>query len=624
MKSFKLHYSLSLLGLLAFVGIVSGQTNAVSTGNSTSSAASANFLRLSDVKEGMQGKAKTVFRGSVPEEFSVEILGVVPGGIGPRQDMIVGRISGGGADRTAVFAGMSGSPVYINGKLVGAISYSFPFSKEAICGITPIEQMVDMFENRQPARTVAREPRSFSFAELASTDIFAGLSRQASNGIVSGVSQGSPMMAVAGQSFQRIATPMTFTGFSQETLSMFSPQLTQAGLLPVAAAGGAAPMSPMKTADANTLVGGTSVSMQLTRGDYSLAAAGTVTLRDGDKIYAFGHPFLSLGSSDLPMSESHVVTVIPNINNSFKLAVPDAMVGSMTQDLATGVFGKLGKAPAMIPVKLNISTSRGGTETVNFEVARDEFLTPLLLNMAIYNAVTAQERGLGDTTVDIKGTVKLKGQQGLSIQRKFAGAQAQLMASGSVVAPVAVLLKSRFDDLNIEGITVDVASTDGTQLAALDRLSIDRTQVEAGETIEIQAFARTNAGRVYVQRIPVTIPKDTPAGAFKIIIGDGSQVQKESASQYFVPVTLADLVSAINNLKTSDRLYAVGTRTSTGAVMGSNEMPNLPPSMIATLNNDRTTGVVKPTVQTVVFDKSLPPSEMIITGQQTVSIEIIR
>ncbi|MDI1242501.1 MAG: SpoIVB peptidase S55 domain-containing protein, partial [bacterium] len=215
MKSFKLHYSLILLSLLAFPAVIPAQTAAVSTGISGSSPVSVNFLRLSEVTEGMRGTARTVFRGSVPEEFSVEILGVVPGGIGPRQDMIVGRISGGGADRTAVFAGMSGSPVYINGKLVGAISYSFPFSKEAICGITPIEQMVDMFEHRQPARTLARESRSFSFAELASTDIFGGLLKLGSNGIVSGVSQGSPMMAVAGQSFQRIATPMTFNGFSQ-------------------------------------------------------------------------------------------------------------------------------------------------------------------------------------------------------------------------------------------------------------------------------------------------------------------------------------------------------------------------------------------------------------------------
>lgn len=138
MKSFKLHYSLILLGLSLFASGISAQTTAVSGGSSATSKASSNFLRLSEVREGMRGTAKTVFRGSVPEEFSVEILGVVPGGIGPKQDMIVGRISGGGADRTAVFAGMSGSPVYIDGKLVGAISYSFPFSKEAICGITPI------------------------------------------------------------------------------------------------------------------------------------------------------------------------------------------------------------------------------------------------------------------------------------------------------------------------------------------------------------------------------------------------------------------------------------------------------------------------------------------------------
>ena len=166
----------------------------------------------------------------------------------------------------------------------------------------------------------------------------------------------------------------------------------QAGLLPVAAAGGSAPITPMKKASEKTLLGGTSVSMQLTRGDYSLAAAGTVTFRDGNKIYAFGHPFLSLGSSDLPMSESHVITVVPNINNSFKLAVPDAMVGSMTQDRATGVYGSLGRAPKMIPVKINVRTSRGQTETLNFEVVKDDFLTPLLLNITVFNTIVAQER----------------------------------------------------------------------------------------------------------------------------------------------------------------------------------------------------------------------------------------
>ena len=582
-------------------------------------------MPLSEVKEGMRGTARTVFRGSEPEEFGVEILGVVPGGIGPRQDMIVGKISGGGADRTAVFAGMSGSPVYIDGKLVGAISYSFPFSKEAICGITPIEQMISIFEDKAPNRNVAREPRVVSFAELASADGVFGLPKApASSGVLAGVSQNSALMQVAGQTFQRIATPVTFTGISQETLNIFAPQLLQAGLLPVAAAGGAAPITPMKQADATTLVGGDSVSMQLTRGDISLAAAGTVTLRDGEKIYAFGHPFLSLGSSDLPMAESHVVTVIPNMNNSFKLAVPDAMVGSMTQDRATGVYGKLGKAPTMIPVKMNVNTSRGGKETLNFEVARDEFLTPLLLNIGIYNAVTAHERSLGDTTISIKGRVDVKGQQPVVIERKFAGQQAQMMASASIVAPVNALVRSRFDEMDINGITIDIDSVDGTQLAVLDRLAIDRTKVRAGETVEVQAYARTNSGKIYIQRIPLTIPAETPAGTFTITVGDGSQVQKDSPVQYFVPKTLAELISTMNKLKSSDRLYAVATRPSSGVVIGANEMPNLPPSMLATLNNDRIAGGVKPVVNTIVLEQALAPAEMIITGQQTLAIEVIK
>ena len=272
------------------------------------------FMPLSEVKEGMRGTARTVFRGSEPEDFNVEILGIVPGGIGPKQDLIVGRISGGSADRTSVFAGMSGSPVYIDGKLVGAISYSFPFSKEPICGITPIEQMVTIFEQKNGSEIKATEPRAVSFAELASTNWQPSFPRNpaGSNALLSGISQNSALMAVAGQSFQPIATPVTFTGFTQEALNLFAPQLLQVGLLPVSAVGGSASITPLKKADETTLVGGDSVSMQLTRGDYSLAAAGTVTFRQGDKIYAFGHPFLSLGTADLPMSESHVVTVIPN------------------------------------------------------------------------------------------------------------------------------------------------------------------------------------------------------------------------------------------------------------------------------------------------------------------------
>ncbi len=587
---------------------------------------SGNFFPLSQLKEGMHGKARTVFRGSEPEEFNVEILGVIPGAIGPKQDLIVGRLSGGGADRTSVFAGMSGSPVYIDGKLVGAISYSFPFSKEPICGITPIEQMIAIFEKKEGPKMTAAEPKAISFSELASTSWTVNFPKNpaASSGLLAGVSNNSLLMAVAGQSFQPIATPMTFTGFSQQTLNLFTPQLLEAGLIPVSAVGGSAPISSMKKADATTLVGGDSVSMQLTRGDYSLAAAGTVTWRDGDKIYAFGHPFLSLGTSDLPMAESHVVTVIPSVNNSFKLAVPDSMVGTMTQDRATGVLGKLGQAPKMIPVRINVTSSRGQTDVINFEVAKDDFLTPLLLNIAIYNTAVAQERSLGDATVQIAGEISIKGQQSIKLDRRFAGGQAPQFAAASVAAPVAALMKSRFDDLEISGITLNLTSSDGSKTAVLDRMSIDRMQVKAGETVEVQAFARTNSGKIFVQRIPVTIPVDTPAGVFSITVADGKEIQESSAMQHFVPRDLKELVATINRMKQADRLYLQTFRTTNGVVIGSSEMPNLPPSVLATLNNDRTAGGIKPAVQTIVNELAIAPAEFLITGQQTLTIEVIK
>lgn len=603
-----------------------GQAGAANTTVSAPATAATRFMPLSEVKEGMRGTARTVFRGSEAEEFNVEILGVIPSGIGPKQDLIVGRLSGGSADRTGVFAGMSGSPVYIDGRLIGAISYSFPFSKEPICGITPIEQMIAIFEQKSNANQKPAEPRAVSFAELASTSWQPGLPKNTAvtNSLLSGIAPNSPLMAVAGQSFQPIATPVTFTGFTQEALNLFAPQLMQAGLLPVSAVGGAAAVTPMKPADETTLTGGASVSMQLTRGDYSLAASGTVTLRDGEKIYAFGHPFLSLGISDLPMSESRVVTVIPNINNSFKLAVPDAMVGTMTQDRATGVFGKLGQAPRMIPVRINFETSRGQKNTINFEVAKDDFLTPLLLNIAIYNTLVAQERGLGDTTVRISGRIDVRGQEPIRVDRRFTGGQATQIAAASVAAPVSTLFKSRFDDLELTGIDISLTSTDGSRMAVLERMTVDRTEARPGDTVEIQAFARTNSGKIFVQSIPVKIPVDTPAGSYSIAVGDGSSIQQNASIQQFVPRDLAQLVKTINKLKLADRLYTQMFRTTSGAIIGASEMPNLPPSVLATLNNDRTAGGIKPAVQTIVSETEVPPAEFIISGQQTLSIRVIR
>ena len=589
----------------------------------TNAAGNSALFPLEEVRPGLKGTARTVFSGSEPEEFGVEILGVLDGFTGPRQSTIIARLSGRNVDKTGVFAGMSGSPVFIDNKLVGAIAYSFPFSKEPICGITPIKQMIDIFERGvEKPRTV--EGRAVSFSTLASTDWKAVLPKQpvGATSLVAPVATNSPLAPLMGQQIQPIATPVVFSGIKQETLSMFSTQLGASGLLPVSGVGGAGKITPLERFDEKTLTPGTSVSVELARGDYSIAAAGTVTYRDGERIYAFGHPFLSLGGADMPMTESSVVTVIPNTFNSFKLAVPGRMVGTISQDRATGIFGQLGHASRMIPVKLNLHTSRGQDEQFNFEVVSDEYLTPLLLNLTVFNSIAARERSVGEATISINGAISVDGQAPVAVQRRFSAINAALMAAGSIAAPTQTLLSSGFDNVNIKSISIDVTSTEDKNAATLERISLDRTEVARGEKLEIEAYVRTDSGKQFIERIPVQIPDDAPSGQMTIMVGDGATLQESSSSKSFVPRELRQLVEAINKTKKNDRLYLRLLRSAPGVVIGSNELPNLPPSVVATLNNERTSGGYTSMQLSQVYERELPAAEFVITGQQVISVTV--
>jgi hypothetical protein len=587
----------------------------------------AQLFPLEELRPGMKGLAYTVFSGKEPEEFGVEILGVLPGFPAPRQSAIIGKLTGANVEKTAVFAGMSGSPVYIDGRLVGAIAFSFPFAKEPIAGITPIKQMIDLFEKGSVNETKKlKEPRPVSFAQLASTEWKPTYPKPAITGapLMASVSENSPLLALMGQQITPIATPVVFGGISQETLAMFAPQLMANGLLPVSGVGGSAAITPLGVANEKTLAPGTSLSVQLVRGDYSIAASGTVTFRDGDRIYAFGHPFLSLGASDMPLTETSVLTVVANVNNSFKLSVPGQMMGSISQDRASGVFGQLGRAPKMIPVKINLHTSRDRTETFNYEIANDSFLTPILLNITVFSTITSSERVVGDSTISIKGEIKVNGQENVTLDRRFSAANSAMMAAGSVASPMGALLNSGFDDVQIDGVTLDISSTDTKYAGSLERIALDRTEVRRGEKVEIQAYVRTEAGKQFVQRIPVQIPEDATPGQLLVFVGDGSALQEGSAAKAFVPQDLGQLVRAMNKVKKSDRLYVKLFRITPGAVIGTDEMPNLPPSVVATLNSDRTSGGYTPTVLSPVYEMELPPADFVISGQQLIGIDVVR
>lgn len=623
MRRLSLVLAAVVISLSAFVSITAQTFN---TDPEKKTATQSPFFPLEELKPGMKGVARTVFAGSEPQEFGVEILGVLPGFPAPRQSAIIARLSGANAEKTGVFAGMSGSPVYIDGRIIGALAFSFPFSKEPICGITPIKQMIDIFEKGMTEKSRPAQPRTISFSQLAGTEWKPVLPTPsvASTTLIAPVSSGSPLIPLLGQQMVPIATPVVFNGISQEALAQFAPQLIANGLLPVSGAGGSAAITSLAKANEKTLTPGTSISVQLIRGDYSIAASGTVTYRDGDRIYAFGHPFLSLGMADMPMTESSVVTVIPSVNNSFKLAIPGQMVGAISQDRASGIFGKLGQSPKMIPVKINLRTSRDRSETFAYEIANDSFLTPLLLNISIFNTIISSERGLGDSTITVKGSIVVKGQETIQLDQRFSAANSPVLAAGSVAGPISSLLGSGFDDVQIEGVNLNITSSDSRYSGTLERIAVDRTEVRRGEQIEVQAYVRTESGKQFVERIPVTIPEDATPGQLLIFVGDGGALQEGSPLKSFVPQDLGQLVRAINKIKKNDRLYVKLFRITPGAVIGTDELPNLPPSVVATLNSDRNSGGYTPTALSPVYEKELPPAEFVIAGQQVIAVDVVR
>ena len=580
------------------------------------------FFPVGKVRPGMRAVGYTVFEGTEPQPFEVEILGVLKGFPNPQQNAILSRLLGPKLDHTGVFQGMSGSPVYIDGKLLGAVAFGYQFAKDPIAGITPIEQMIGMFEQGPTNEKSADQPRSVSFSELAFdaksgqfTDFMSGTARSGAQA-VSGPG-GAPVL-------MPIATPLAITGVSPEVVARFAPQFQALGLIPVAGVGSAAGMGALKAFDDTTLRPGSTVVVPLVRGDFSIAAAGTVTYRDGNRIYAFGHPFLSVGVSDFPMNEGAVVTVMSSSATSFKLSMPGEMVGAVRGDRSSGIYGELGSVPRMIPFEIDLRTSRGGKQTYRFEMVSDRFLTPILMQLTTLSAISSTERLIGDSTLQVSGRVKVKGQPEVSFENRLAAAiNAPLAAAFAVSQPVNVLLNSGFNDTVVERVSLSITSVDARNKGQLDRLWIDRTEVRRGEKVEVQAFARTENGGEYVERIGVEIPADAPIGPLRVIVGDGGVLQASEPRTAIIPKSLGHLVRELNKLRKTDRLYIRLERAESGVVINNEELPSLPPSVLATLGSDRTVGGYTLTRATAIYEKELPPADFIVSGQRTLTINVV-
>jgi hypothetical protein len=530
-------------------------------------------MPLEQVKTGMMGKGKTVFLGGDIAEFDVEILGIIENNQ-PKRSIILAKLSGQGLESTGIIQGMSGSPVYIGGKLIGAVAYSFPFAKEPIAGITPIEEMLAIPQQPFPAK-----PPAVSSLPLSSSLSLADLTAFYDN-----LTGARPSLPSQGRTMTPIGVPLVFGGFSPSVIEKTRALFAGSGFNPVSL-GSVGQTAAVQPVTETTLREGDPVAVELVSGDLNSAAFGTVTYVNGKQILAFGHPLYNLGKVDYAMAKANILTVIPSLQNSFKLAAAGPRLGRFSQDRTAGLLGELGTMPQPVPLGIRVLELNGRTREFNVELANDRILTPLLVNMTVASLLSSEERSLGDLSFVLDGYVYLDNGSSVHLEDLFSGNldTATTGLSGLLTAVVYYLTNNEFQEIGIHRITMTVSALEEAKYCSLERVWLDKYEVSAGEPIQVKIYCRTFGGQSFEEEVMVEAPP-LPAGSeFNLIIADATSVQQLEALQYrsqdFVPRSLGQLIRILNNLRKHNRVYFKMMASKPGLFVKGEEMPNLPPSM---------------------------------------------
>jgi hypothetical protein len=588
-------------------------------------APAAEILPLSDVRPGMVGVGRTVFGGSRIDEFRVEVIGVLANAA-PRRSIILARLAGGPLAETGVIAGMSGSPVFIGGRLVGAVAYGFPFSKETIAGLTPIQEMI---ETTQPAEgRLARArlgapwgPRGPA-APLDREALVAPLRRRASEVTVESEALRAAGLPApyGGAALTPLALPLSFAGFDPAGFDWARRLFRGLGFLPVQGGAARAEIRPPAA-----LEPGAAVAVSLIEGDLDLSASGTVTHVDGGRVYAFGHPFLNLGPTRFPMKTAHVYSVFPNLYQSWKIAAAGEAVGTIEQDRITAIAGRLGPAPRLIPVTVNLRTSRGQDRSFAFRIVDDELFSPVLTYLALGQVLQGNERAFGAASVRVEARVKASGGRIARVDDLFTAEEPGLQAAALVAAPVAHLMANDFEPLEIEAVEVDVSSRETRETASLERAWIDRTgRVLAGSTVPLRLRLRTYRGETRAETVPIAVPASLPPGHYTVLVADGAAVtalEQREMRQPFVPRDLDQLLKAINGLRKNNHLYVRLLRAADGAILAGEYLPSLPPSVLSVLTRSEEGRMVVPLRTATVWEVDLA-TDYAVSGTRVLSLTV--
>ena len=573
----------------------------------TSDSSPVETIPVSDIHAGMKGVAYTVFQGTKPESMDVEVLGILKNVNGPKGDVILVRLGGAKAEYTGVVAGMSGSPVYFNGKLAGALAFRIgEFSKEPIAGVTPIREMLEI-------NAMDQSPENHPDMAKAK-----GATISKTSGPGAPADLGNLASAIT-----PIETPFVFNGFSQEGLQLFAPPLTAAGLVPVRGVG-----SVSDAKQPEPLEPGSAISAILVRGDMDISATCTVTYMDATHLLACGHPLMQYGMVDLPMTKADVVATLASPLNAFKIVNATEPVGAFVQDRHTGIMGEFGKAPDMIPVTLNVHGGATPLRQFHFEVLNNPHLSPLAVMVTVFNALHGVNDYGEETTYRLDGRISVEGYPDVQVQNMFApvdgGQPAAVLAAMALGEDFSRVYDNPYTTPGIRSVQLDFDLVNERRWSRLESARTDVTEARPGSDITIEALLRPYRGDPVIRQIPVHIPTSISRGTLRILVSDGETLDRlrHSSPLFESKLDLASTIALLNNEHENNRVYVSLMEADPEALVADKVMPSLPISIMNVMDGMRGTQEMVVQAESSVNESQTPPLDYVVSGAQVLTITI--
>ena len=567
-------------------------------------------IPVDQIHAGMQGVAYTVFQGVKPEPMDFEVLGVLRNVNGPRGNIILIRLHGSKVEYTGVVAGMSGSPVYIDGKLAGALAFRIgEFSKEPIAGVTPIADMLEINAlDKSPAEEAS-----------AVKPVVTTAGKTAAPGDATSFSGSVQNLA---NYLTPIETPLVFSGFSEEAVRQFAPQFASAGIVPVMGAG-----SVSEEKQPEPLEAGSAVSAVLVRGDMDIAATCTVTYIDPQRLLACGHPLLQFGSVDLPMNKAQVLATLPSPLNAFKIVNTTERAGVSVQDRHTGILGVLGKQPEMIPVTLTIHGG-GAAKEFHYEVLNNPRLSPVAIMATVFNALHGVNEYGEEITYRLNASINVKGFPEVGLRNMFTpgenGQPAAMAAALSLGERFGRIYDNPYNAPAVNSVKLDFDLVRERRWARLESARTDVTEARPGDQIIVETVLAPYRGERVVRQIAVKIPTSASKGNLRILVSDGETLDRVNRTNpaFGRKLDLASTIALLNKEHANNRLYVSLLEADPEARVADKVMPTLPISVMNVMDGMRGNQEMIVSAESNVDETATPSLDYVVSGAQLLTVTI--